>query len=333
MGYAGFPVSLVRLLRCPHDGSDLALDSAQGQATFVRSGELRCRSARHVFAIVDGIVAMLEQDALDAEERAERDLRDDEGRTITDAEELRFCARSRSETRSTLAALALDRDATLVELACGKGRFTLEAARRCRAVVAVDFSRGALEFLSRRPDMTSNVGLVHADIKALRLAPRAFDRALSTTPLDGREQRLAMHRVVCDALADAGVYAFSTEYHDLKSRLLGLPRAVRYTPGGMLYFRLRREEAEREAAPYFADIRSRPIDVVLPFLSRLEGATASALARAAEYMPGVRQLANLLLVTARRPIRPLDETTPSRGSRMIRSAYRRLSSAAAQAAR
>jgi SAM-dependent methyltransferase len=326
-GYAGFPVSLLPLLRCPHDGGDLVLERADHDSSFVLTGHLRCRAASHVFAIAEGIVAMLEATTLDDEERAELAARDDEGRTITDAEELSFCARSRSEIRSTLAALTLDRRSTLVELACGKGRFTFEAARRCGAVVAVDFSRGALEFLARRPYVPPNIGLVHADIKTLRLAPRAFDRALSTTPLDGREQRLAMHRLICDALTDAGVYAFSTEYHDLKSRLLGLPRAVRYTPDGMLYFRLRREEAEGEAAPYFGDIRSRLIDIVLPFVSRLEGDMPSAIARAAQYAPGIRQLANLLLVTARRPIRPLDETTRSPGSRVLRVAYRRWSSA------
>ena len=315
--YAGFPRSLSGLLLCPVDGGDLALDAAGvSTAAHVERGDLRCARCAHVVPIVAGIARILAVETLDAEERHEVALRDEQTRTLSAERERAYWASlySRRETASTLAALDLNRDCTVVDLGCGTGRYTALLARACRQVLAVDFSLESLGWLARENAPGPNVGLVHGDITKLRLAPRAFDRALATTPLDSREQRLAMHGVAAGALGDGGVYVFSTEHYDLRSRLLGAPRAQRYRPGENLFFRLRRHEVEREAAPFFLDVRSRPINVSLPFSRRMPPPVRAALSAAAEHVPVLRDLGDLVLVRARRPLREPQEGVASPGS-------------------
>lgn len=325
-GYAGFPSALAVLLRCPADGGELVLESpAAPVASHLQQGRLKCGRCAQVVPIVAGIVRLLAAETLDAEERHEVALRDEQTRTLSPERERAYWASlySRRETASTLAALDLNADSTAVDLGCGTGRYTALLARSCRQVLAVDFSLESLGWLARENAPGPNVGLVHGDITRLRLTPRAFDRALATTPLDSREQRLAMHGVAADALGDGGVYVFSTEHYDLRSRLLGAPRAQRYRPGENLFFRLRRHEVEREAVPFFLDVRSRPINVSLP-LSRLMPAPVRArLSAAAEHMPLLRDLGDLVLVRARRPLREPQEGVGAKGSRAFRY-FRRL---------
>jgi SAM-dependent methyltransferase len=307
------------------DGGELAFESdGAAEVAHVRDGELRCSRCPRVVPIVAGVVRMLDSATLDAEESHEVALRDAQTRTLAPERERAYWASlySRRETASTLAALRLHPDCTAVDLGCGTGRYTTLLARACRHVLAVDFSMESLGWLARENTPGPNVGLVHADITRLRLAPRRFDRALATTPLDSRAQRLAMHRVAADALADSGVYVFSTEHHDLRSRLLGAPRAQRYRPGDNLFFRLRRQEVEREAAPFFLDVRGRPINVSLPFSRRMPPALRGALAAVAERVPVVRDLGDLVLVKAARPIREPEEGAPTRGSRAFRFVHR-----------
>lgn len=319
--YAGFPRALCVLLRCPVDGGELVLEGAGAPtASHVERGELRCVRCGGVVPIVAGIARMLASEALDAEERHEVALRDEQTRTLSPDRERAYWASlySRRETASTLAALDLNPECTAVDLGCGTGRYTARLARACRQVLGVDFSLESLGWLARENAPGPNVGLVHGDITRLRLAPRGFDRALATTPLDSRAQRLAMHRVAAEALGDGGVYVFSTEHYDLRSRLLGAPRAQRYRPGENLFFRLRRHEVEREAAPFFLDVRSRPINVSLPFSRRMPPPVRAALSAAAERVPWVRDLGDLVLVRARRPLREPQEGVGSPGSRAFR---------------
>jgi len=58
----------------------------------------------------------------------------------------------------------LDRDATVVDLGAGTGRFVLDAAPLCRRVVAVDVSPTMLDYLRSRVDAAgiTNVECVHA---------------------------------------------------------------------------------------------------------------------------------------------------------------------------
>lgn len=318
---------LAALLRCAADGAELSWEApADGAGAHVVEGRLRCGRCGQAVPIVDGIARMLAPETLDAEERHEVALRDAQTRALARDREHAYWAShySRTEMASTLAALDLDARCTAVDFGCGTGRYTRPLAGTCQAVLAVDFSLESLQWMVRANSPGPNVGLVHADITRLRLAPRRFDRALATTPLDTREQRLAMHHVAADALADGGVYVFSTEHYDLRSRLLGAARAQRYRPGENLFFRLTRQEVEREAAPYFLKVRSRPINVSLPLSRFMPPGVRGGLSRLAERIPGLRQLGDLLLVRATRPLRALEEGTSVKGNRLFRYAYRRL---------
>jgi hypothetical protein len=166
------------------------------------------------------------------------------------------------------------------------------------------------------------VGLLHGDITRLRLAPRRFERVLATTPLDSRAQRLAMHRVAADALGDSGIYVFSVEHYDARSRWRRAPRAQRYRPGENLFFRLRRHEVEREAAPFFLDVRGRPINVALPLSRALPAAWRPAVAGLAERIPGLRELGELVLVRAARPLREPEEGAPAESAGLLRLVQR-----------
>lgn len=250
---------------------------------------------------------MLETTPRESEEQREIDFRD---RLASQAREDQQRAYEESfgcrlEIPQHVAALRLLPDSVLLEIGAGMGRFTRLFAQNCRAIVAVDFSLASLRFLAGRLDSNSNVLLVHADATRIRVAPRAFSRAFATTPLDTREQRLAMHRLASDALTDDGLWIFSTERWDLRSRIRRQPRAQRYDSSfgaGSLYFRFKQYEIEREAAPYFARIKSRPIKVILPF-----GVKSVLLSRVAEHLPFLRDLGDLWLATAERPIRDLAE--------------------------
>jgi hypothetical protein len=117
-------------------------------------------------------------------------------------------------------------------------------------ILAIDLSINALHALAGRlvtgraptpfpqnvqtmRDFRPRVGLVHADASRIRLAPRSVNRALSTTPLDSREQRMALYSSIADALADDGWFVGSVEHDDLFRRSLGLPTARRYERGGI----------------------------------------------------------------------------------------------------
>ncbi len=112
-------------------------------------------------------------------------------------------------------------------------------------ILAVDFSITALHKLAWKlpsglaptsyrldgeegVDLRPRVGLVQAHATYFHVAPHSFDRALCTTPLDGRDQRMAMYRTISDSLSDEGVFVGSGEHDDLTRRHLGLPIARRH---------------------------------------------------------------------------------------------------------
>ena len=59
---------------------------------------------------------------------------------------------------------------TVLELACGDGRFTSLIAQTGARILAVDFSINALRLLAERLPPGARVGRVHADINQLHLA-------------------------------------------------------------------------------------------------------------------------------------------------------------------
>ena len=162
--------------------------------------------------------------------------------------------------------LKSSRSNTVLELACGDGRFTALIAQTGARILAVDFSINALRLLAHRLPAGARVGRVHADINHLHVASRSFDRALSLTPLDSRDERMSMYRMIAVALNDDGRYVASVEHDDLNRRLVGLPLARRYSRDGILIEHLTAKTMRREAAPYFSELRIRPIRPRVPLL-------------------------------------------------------------------
>jgi len=209
------------------------------------------------------------------------------------------------EKLPTLAAVEPLRGKVVLELGCGTGRYTEDLAQASKAVLAVDFSAESLRVLAAKLGAVDNVGLVQADVTRLALAGGAFDRAVSTlvSNLPTRAHREAMYRLVAEALHDEGSFLFSTHHYGLRERLRRVPQDGRYTPGGIYRRLFTRAEIGDELVPYFAARRSRPIQIALPLTTRL-GLPLIPMSRVLERVPLLNRFGELLLVTARRPLRP-----------------------------
>lgn len=87
----------------------------------------------------------------------------------------------RGLTRLILAAARLRPEDRLLDAGCGVGRFTMDAARRVRWTLAVDFSPRSIEVFDRRLRRAgvANVQTQVADLTRAKLPRQAFDVALS----------------------------------------------------------------------------------------------------------------------------------------------------------
>ena len=323
--YCGFPKSHLKLIRCPEDQAEFVFNNITREITnHVINGSLRCQHCNKIIPIVNGIVMMLEKEMLDLESLHELNLRDQENNSISEQGNtcLKTDFRLRLEMQTSLAYLNLFKECILLELGCGRGRYTNIFASKCNDVMAVDFSLGSLELLRRKLSSNSRVSLINANILKLALAPNKFNRVFSTTSLDTREQRMVMHHLAADALSGDGRYVFSTENYDLRSRLLGLPRATRYTPGGIYFCKLERREVKREMMPYFSRILVRPIQIVLPLIHIKSQQKAILASRIAERVPFVSDLGELLMVCAKKPLHAPKEGTTSGGNIIFKILYR-----------
>jgi SAM-dependent methyltransferase len=331
---AGFPRKFLQLLRCVRDGGQLSVcQEVHGDDVGICDGNLRCVKCSHEYPIENGIVRLMTE-TLTQETEHEIVLKDQEYEAMPDT----FVPPSsgwRSEFADQIeipphldAIKPLD-GRRVLELACGDGRFTLLMAQLGAEVLAIDFCVEALRKLSSNlvsgiaptsykvspqlpaGSLVGRVGLVQADASNLQVAPRSFDRALSASPLDSRDERMKMYRSIAEALTDDGRYVGGVEYDDLYRRVFGMPLVRRYTPGGVLIEHLDIPGMRREAAPYFGRMRFRNIRAHVPFVKHR---LAKRLPRLAVFLslmvcalPVSRHLGELLLLTAERPRRlPVD---------------------------
>lgn len=341
-----FPRHLLPLLRCSRDAGQLSLcQEFRSGAVGVIDASLRCTECSAEYPIENGI-ARLMTDALTPETEHEIALKDQEYAAMPDIFEpppsgWRSEYGDRIEIPQHLDALEPLEGCRVLEIACGDGRFTLLMAQLGAEVLAVDFSIAALHKLTdslpsgvapttyrvppRRPagSLTAHVGLVQADAGHFHVAPRSFDRALSATPLDSRDERMRMYRTIAEALTDDGRFVGGVEHDDLNRRLLGLPLIRRYTPGGILLEHLDIPTMRRETAPYFSQLHFRPIRAHLPFVKRLPMKVAVFVALAVNYIPGLRRFGEILLLCAEGPIRLPVEGARRSGNSLAKRFYRR----------
>lgn len=213
-------------------------------------------------------------------------------------------------------------------------------AQRGADILAVDFSIEALRKLAGRlssgvapttfqvvplraaGDLRGHVGLVQADASEFRAAPRSFDVALSASPLDLRDERMRMYCTVAELLRDDGRYVAGVEHDDLLRRLMGVPIARRYTPGGIFIEHFNIATLRREIAPYFSQLRFQPIRARVPFTRRLPLKLKILLSLAVVRIPVLKLLGEILLVRAERPIRPPGEGVRRPGNAAAKSAFR-----------
>src|SRR5216684_2789580 len=303
---------------------------------------LRCAVCDAEYRIEDGI-ANLMSDTLTSEDQYEMAIRDSQHSSLPPDGFVPPASGWRSKLSDLLEiphhlSELQPRGCKVLEIGCGDGRFTMLMAQMGASVLAVDFSVDSLRTLAswfpsgiaptayqlphRSPsDLRGRVALVRADASHFHVAPRSFDRAFSTTPLDSRKERLAMYRSIAEALTDDGRYVGSVENDDLTRRLLGLPVARRYSSGIFIeHFDV--GKLRREVAPFFSKLRILPIRPRLPFIHRLPSNWALRLSHLATATPVLRQLGEILLFRAERPVRQPTEGIHRRGSKLAKCLFR-----------
>jgi len=324
-----FPRDMVPLLRCNIDAGRLALaEELRGDADGVLDAVLHCEICATDFRIEEGIACLL-PDQLSSEARHEMSIRDaidydctNPSLFVPPPEGWRSMLSDKLEVPAHLDELQASPSHTVLELACGDGRFTTLIAKTGARILAVDFSINALRLLAQRLPSGARVGRVHADINQLHLASRAFDRALTSTPLISRDERMNMYRTIALALTDEGRYVGSFEHDDLNRRLLGLPLVRRYCKDGILIEHLTTKALRREAAPYFSRLRVRPIRPRSPLVARLPPRLACHILRLVAALPFVRHFGELLLLTAQNPVRLPVKGERRSGNRVAKAVYR-----------
>jgi SAM-dependent methyltransferase len=304
----GFPCQLISELRCTHDGAPLQLDQKcqmSEDGAFVRHGTLRCTDCSVTFSIDDGILNMLDADALDEESQHEKQLRNETARSQQATGPAWYeNEQNLSEIIPTLEALSVNQGMTMLELGCGDGRYTVHLAGQCKWIVALDFSIESLRILAQRCKNLKNVALVLGDISSIKVCNAHFDRVFSTlaSNLPTREHRQAMYHLATQALKPDGRFVFSTHHHGLRQRLSGEDKSGRYTHGGIYRYNFTVSECNAEVRPYFKFVVARPIQIHLPFARRLP-LPIVVQSRFLERIPLLSYLGNLILCTAERPLR------------------------------
>ncbi len=345
----GFPRKFLPLLRCLRDAGQLSVcREVRGDDDSIAEGSIRCSECSQEYQIENGIVRLM-TDILTQETQHEIALKDEEYEAMPEtftppSSGWRSEFADRIEIPPHLEALGSLKSCRVLELACGDGRFTLLMAQLGAEVLAVDFCFEALRKLGSRlssgvapttyqvvpqgtiGSLVGRVGLVQADASYFRVAPCSFDRALSATPLDSRDERMNMFRTVAESLKDGGRYVAGVEYDDLYRRVFGMPLVRRYSPGGVLIEHLDIPTMRREIAPYFSRLRMRTIRAHVPFvkhgLVKRSPGLAVAVSRMACALPGFKHLGELLLVSAERPRRLPVDGARRPGFMGARSVYR-----------
>jgi len=301
--YEGFPPELVAGLRCPLDSGTLQLTAEVRFRESVRNGTLTCVVCQTAYPIAEGIATLFDPSTLDSVSRHELERRD--GGAEKDNFEWERSTLSQMEVIPVMEALRPLKGMVVLELGCGKGRFTTVLAKESMSVIAVDFSLAVLRRLASRIGPGSCVGLVQGDCTKPIAATASVQRVLSTlvSNLPTSEHRRAMHRLAATALSPEGKFVFTAHHHGLKQRFRNAPQQGHYPESGIFRYLLRRSEIIEECGECFERIRCRPIQVTLPVLDRI-GFQAVRISRVAERLPIVNQLGELLMAVGERPRQP-----------------------------
>ena len=304
----GFPRFAISTVYCTQDGGELELNQPwllDDQDDSVENGLLVCSKCQRSYSITDGILDVCDETILDPESRHELKLRDkqygaaidEDGPAWWEGDEM-----EKAEMNPTIDSLGANGSQSLLELGCGDGRYTTALADRFKWILAVDFSRAALQRLQKRLAGHSNIALVRADISTLKLRPGSFDRALSTlvSNLPTPEHRKSMYTLAGKAVRENGRFVFSTHNHGFWPRALGKKKSERYESGGMFRHNMTAGDCKSEAGCYFHDVTAWPIQIRLPLSYRLRFPLYRT-SRALEHVPLLSSFGMITLCKAEKP--------------------------------
>ena len=298
---AFFPVELLSLIKCRRDARPLIPTSRTAVASGLRDGEVRCLSCGASYAVVDGMLDLLGDDApRHADSAHELRLRDGVEPIQRGVAGWRPTWQDAAEISATTRLLNYAPTEPALELGCGPGVYTRALALTGRPVVAVDFSWTALRHNRDQLPGGARVGLVRADVAQLRVASARFSLALNTaySNLPSDEIRHACNLMVRDALSPGGRYVVSAHRQDARRILKQLPRTGEYRDGGVHYecFTTHTLAEELDA---FDLVSIRPAVVELPLISRIPSHSLRRwLAVQGASVPGVNAFGSILLAVA-----------------------------------
>jgi SAM-dependent methyltransferase len=295
--FRGFPTSAIDLLCCPRDGGALY---GEFDAEFVSKGAASCRRCASSYCIEEGILRLLDPDALDQVSRENRVVFEHNFATESFDQELR--EESLAEIKPTMDALEPLVGCRVLEYGCGNGRYTVRMAPGTSLTVAVDFSIAALRKVSSRVESTWNIALVQADVLRPVAQSGKFDRALCTltSNLPSKDDRCRLFQAAARALKPDGWFVHGVHHFNLRARLQRVPRHGYYEGHRIYRYLSGRSEIAEETRTAFERVECRPMVVWLPFTRRFGLATAAASFRL-EKIPLLNNFSELLLVTARKP--------------------------------
>lgn len=301
----GFPIEMIALVRCTYDGSTVLLDSdhvALANATHVSCGRLRCTQCHTCFHIEQGILNLLDQSMMDAESVQEQKSRNADGFTVNKLSSPLMKAENDMEMLSTLEALPVDASHTVLELGCGEGRYTLPLAAKAKRLIAVDFSIELLRNLQAHLPANTQVALVLGDISSLKLAPSAFDFAVSTltSNLPTPKHRKSLYALANHTLRETGRFVFSAHHHSVRQIFTRQKKSGHYRVGGIYRYNFNLRECREEVLPYFEDVAVRPIQIHMPFARTLRLPIVS-MSRLLECVPILNRFGMLVLCVAKQP--------------------------------
>lgn len=297
--FFGFPKSLIRAMVCQPDKTLLKIEN-EAAGDFILNGFLSCPNCGQSYEIKDGILNLLTgQSKLNKISIAEANIRDSQAEKYNE----RLSPRFYKEVEPTIKSLGGLTDKKIVEYGCGTGRFTLELENKCGQILAVDFSLESLHFLAKNLK-TDKVGLVLADATQLVTAADHFDLAFSAQFLEhvntkGLRDRFLIN--VKNSIKLGGMFVCTVYHHDLR-RVIKKEAKEGYHEGMIFYHYFERSELMNEFNKFFEVIYCRPIDITLPFESRLAlpKKIGGRLSKLASQLAVLNKFGHLLLIKAKK---------------------------------
>jgi SAM-dependent methyltransferase len=194
------------------------------------------------------------------------------------------------------------RDARVLDVGCGLGSYSRPFARQTDAeVIAIDVTP---ELLQRgRSEVVANLKFAAADASALPFPDQCFDALVGNAVLHHLPLPSAVPELL-RVLKPGGRFCFAepnllNPQVMLERKVPLLRRWLENSPDETAFTRW--GICERLESLGLTEVSVRPFDFLYPATPRPLISTIESLGRVLEQIPGVREIAGSLLITARRP--------------------------------